>query len=324
MLTETLTQPVGLAEVTLNFRAMNTAIELLIYPEASQVDRAIATSHQIEQLFADTEAALSRFRPESELSQLNRQGYLENASAVLYENVASACQMRKLTGGVFDPTILDALEAAGYDRSFEQLGKGAPRLFTPRQDQSFASWRNPAFPQVELDPLTHSIRLAPGVRLDLGGIAKGSTVDAAAKLLSEAGFTSFMISAGGDMYLRGCPPQNSQGWQVGVANEAPGFGGDITQLLVSDKAVATSATTGRRWSVGHQIRHHLIDPRTRQPSDNGLAAVTVVANTVQMADVMAKTALILGPAETAQTHLKQKAELAAILFVTLDGQLIEL
>ncbi len=308
-----------LAEVTLNFRAMNTAIELLIYVPKVEADKAVVVSHQVEGLFIETEAALSRFRPESELSQLNRQGYLEHASEVLYQNVAAACQMHDLTGGIFDPTILDALETAGYDRTFEGL-KDSPRLVPSRSLPDLKTFNN----SIHLDQVKHRIELGKGVRLDLGGIAKGSTVDLAAKILRQNGFKSFMVSAGGDMYLEGCPPQDSRGWVVNIQNEAPNFIGDITTIQVIDKAVATSSTTGRRWLINGQTRHHLIDPRIQQPSANGLAAVTVVASNVQMADVMAKTALILGHTETAQLKLKQKAQLSAILFVTLQGELIEL
>ncbi|NWJ94449.1 MAG: FAD:protein FMN transferase [Chloroflexi bacterium] len=319
-----------LFEAALNFRAMNTTIELLIYAPTDKVEEVKSAGHQIKTLFVESEATLSRFRPESELSKLNRQGYLENSSALLYENVAAAWQMRDLTSGIFDPTILDALEAAGYDRSFELLKGGLPQLFTFRQTSRPDAWYNSAQAWIKLDPLSRSIQLAPGLRLDLGGIAKGSTATRAVELLRHFPFSSFMLNAGGDMYLHSSPPQNSQGWRVDIANEALGATGDITSFLVINKAVATSSTTGRQWRLGGQSRHHLIDPRTRQPTNNGLAAATVVAETVQMADVMAKTALILfDPKATQQAvenllALKQTAGLDTILLQTAQGELIEL
>jgi FAD:protein FMN transferase len=320
--TETNDQPANVVEITLNFRAMNTDIELLLYATDEEIAKAEAASHEIETLFAQTEALLSRFRPESELSLLNRQGYIENASELLLESLTAACQMRELTNGIFDPTILRALEAAGYDRSYELLQNDGPQLAIRRPFRNNVAWYDPEQPQIKIDRAKRSVQLAPNVLVDLGGIVKGATVDRAAQLLRQAGFSNFMIGAGGDMYLEGHPLQNSQGWIVGVANEAPGFSGDITSLQVSNKAVATSATTGRRWQLEGRTQHHLIDPRTQQPTDNGLAAVTVVADSVQIADVMAKTALILGFEQTVQMNLQQKANLDAILFVTLDGQLL--
>jgi thiamine biosynthesis lipoprotein len=322
-MTEKSFRPEEPVEVSLNFRAMNTQIELLIYPPAQEAERAVALGQQVETMFQETEAALSRFRSDSELSKLNNQGYLDNVSELLYASVAAACRMRDLTEGVFDPTILKALEAAGYDRSFELLGQGTPQVFTRHVTVYPPQWQGAQQPKIELDPTRRSIRLAPGIKIDLGGIAKGMTVDRAARLLREAGFSSFMISAGGDMYLEGQPPQDNRGWLVEVANEAPGHSGNIATLQVFNKAVATSSTTGRRWQLGGQTRHHLIDPRTGQPAATDLAGVTVVAETVEMADVMAKTALILGPEQTTRLNLKQTANLSTILFVTLQGELIE-
>ncbi|HEX2914353.1 MAG TPA: FAD:protein FMN transferase [Chloroflexia bacterium] len=311
-----------LREVSLNFRAMNTGIELLIY--TTEAEKAVQTVQQIEALFATNEATLSRFRPESELSELNHKGYLENASELLYRNVVAARRMQALTGGIFDPTILDALEAAGYDRSFEMIAGRGPQLFARNPLIHFSNQRTGGEAWIELDETRRSIRLAPGVRVDLGGIAKGTTVDQAADLLRREGFDSFMVSAGGDMYLRGCPPQDSRGWNVLVEDPVRGNDATITSLQVANKAVATSSTMGRRWQLGGQTRHHLIDPRTNQPADTGLASVTVVAEAVQFADVMAKTALILGPEKMAESTLMEKAQLSSIIFVTLEGKLIQL
>ncbi|NWJ47266.1 MAG: FAD:protein FMN transferase [Chloroflexi bacterium] len=313
-----------LFEVSLNFRAMNTSIELIIYAAETDTDKAVAAANNIELIFNETEAQLSRFRPDSELSTLNNRGFLENPSPLMYEMIVAACKMRDLTEGIFDPTILEALESAGYNRSFETLRAGTPQLFAPRATPTFKNYPSKTQNSIEFDPQGRYIRLASGVRVDLGGIAKGSTVDRCADLLRKSGFKSFMISAGGDMYLEGSPPQDKNGWVVSVENEAPGFTGDITTLQVANKAVATSSTTGRSWLLDNQIRHHLIDPRTGQPSDNGLAAVTVVADTVRMADVMAKTALIMGREQCEKINLKQRGALNAILFVTLAGELIQL
>ena len=320
------TAEIEIMEVALNFRVMNTDIELLIY--TNEAEKAVTASHTVETIFAETEASLSRFRPNSELSRLNQQGYLEEASLLLYQNVEAALQMNLLTEGIFDPTILNALEAAGYDRSFELIGgakaAGPHLLNTPA---IIANYNNAQL--LKLDPTRRSIKLPYGTHLDLGGIAKGATVDRVAEFLRQSGFENFMISAGGDMFLQGYPPQAvaEQGWSVAVQNplaEAKAADEILTTLLISNKAVATSATTGRRWLVNGQRRHHLIDPRTGEPTDNGLAAVTAVATSVQRADVMAKTALILGPAEVQRRNLLQQTGLTSLLFVTLQGEMIEL
>lgn len=309
-------------ELALKFRAMNTGIELTIFTD--EVEKATAATQRVEELFQKNEDVLSRFRPNSELSKLNRAGYLENASDLLYKNVAAACRMREFTGGIFDPTMLDALEAAGYDRSFELISKGYPQLFTLHQMDNLGRWQPDTRRSVELDLARKSIKLAPGVRIDLGGIAKGTTVDEAAELLRQEGFENFMVSAGGDMYVEGCPPQDERGWKVLIDDPNDPAAEPVGLLLVANKAVATSASTGRSWYLGQQRFHHLIDPRTHQPSASLIASATVVAPTVQIADVMAKVALILGPAQTIENHLKEKAGLTTITFVSLEGEIIEL
>jgi len=98
----------------------------------------------------------------------------------------------------------------------------------------------------------------------------------------------------------------------------------VAELFASNEAVATSSSTGRSWYLGRQRYHHLIDPRTHEPANTLIASVTVVAGSVQVADVLAKTALILGPEQTRQSGLIEKAGLKSLVFVTLEGEVIRL
>ena len=111
-----------MSEFSHNFRAMGTDVGLWLWPDDDQqAQPALAES---EQFFAQTEARLSRFQPESELSQLNRAaGRPFAASDLLYDLVETALTWRERTAGIFDPTILEALIAAGYDRSFEKVAE---------------------------------------------------------------------------------------------------------------------------------------------------------------------------------------------------------
>lgn len=309
-------------EVVHTFRAMNTGVEITVF--TADTNRAIGAAQQVEGLFRHNEAVLSRFWVQSELTRLNRTGFLENASDLLYDNIAAACRMRELTEGIFDPTLLDALEAAGYDRSFELIAKGYPQLFTLHQLDNLGRWKpqNPHW--IELDPAQKSIKLGPGVRIDLGGIAKGTTVDQATSLLRQAGFTDFTVSAGGDMFVQGRPPHRHEGWQVLIDDPNHKGAEPVAYLYASNEAVATSSSTGRSWYLGRQRYHHLIDPRTHEPANTLIASVTVVAASVMLADVMAKTALILGPQQIRASGLIEKAGLKSLVFVTLEGDVIRL
>ena len=306
------------AEYSLNFRAMNTEIELILYGENDSErtrQRLERAAGQVSLIFSQTEDRLTRFRPESELSQLNAKGYLRHASPLLFESVEAAMEMTRLTDGIFDPAILENLEKAGYDRSFELLT-------TPSYTRSslFATWPSEGrYHQIKLDRASRSIELPAGVRLDLGGIGKGMTVDRASRFLQEVGFQDFAVSAGGDMFLSGHPPLFDEGWTIGVTNPFnPAT--DLTQITVQNRAVATSSVTKRRWQQGGQTRHHLIDPRTGKPVVNNLAAVTVSATSTALADVLAKTALILGPDE-GKAFISRQPDCWAI-FVTLNQEII--
>ncbi len=300
------------------FRAMNTEIEVLIYPNATSQhsfeQKAKVATEKVMRLFEKAEASLSRFNPDSELSQLNRDGSLERTSLLLYEAICAALKMARLTLGVFDPTILEALEKAGYNRSFELLAQPGVTCANKAIFPSLNKYR-----EVRLEPKHRTIHLPEGTRIDLGGIAKGMTVDSAVTLLRESGFKNFMISAGGDMYLSGNDIDRQSGWYVNVQNPFT-LSYNLTGLQVKNCAVATSSITKRRWLRGGKLQHHLIDPRTAQPVENSLACVTVIAPTVRQADVLAKTALILGQDE-GRRFIEQQAGCAG-LFIRQDGSLL--
>ena len=275
-------------EVSRAFRAMNTEVTAIIVAEREREDEAACALGRVETLFAEVEAALSRFRPESELSALNRAaGAPFLASPLLFEVVTLALEAARATDGLFDPTVLGALAAAGYDRSFELLTADAASAHPPPPSAP-GSWRD-----VRLDPARRIIHLPPGCGLDLGGIGKGWAVDQAVEALRP--FGSFAVDAGGDLYAAGTQADGSP-WTVGVEDPRDAER-DLLVLAVRDRAVATSSVARRRWRQGGQERHHLIDPRTGLPAESGVLSVTVVAGTVARAEVIAKVALLLGPDE---------------------------
>jgi thiamine biosynthesis lipoprotein len=291
-----------MVEVTRRFRAMNTDVLAVVAVGVTEEAPAAVALEEIERLFASVEACASRFRPDSELSQLNRSaGRPFAASPVLYALVEAALQGAAETEGAFDPTLLDALERAGYDRSFDQLPDERP---SPSEGGGPTSeGDSPALPvagaadwrRIRLDPEGRTITLPPGCRIDLGGIGKGWTVDEARARLREGGFRDFALDAGGDLYAAG-RQGDGEPWSVGVADpDRPEQ--DLAVLAVDGRAVATSTTARRRWRIEGEARHHLIDPRTRRPAASGVVSATVEADSVARAEVLAKAALVLGPEE---------------------------
>jgi FAD:protein FMN transferase len=255
------------------FRAMGTTVELHLDAEGAAAE-AVLRSAEAE--LARLEALLSRFLPGSELSRLNRFGELAPGPDLLAVTEA-ALAARDLTAGRFDPTVHDAVVAAGYDRTFELVAAGVPAR---------AAVAAACGGGVEIDPASGRIRLEPGVRLDLGGIAKGYAADRALEILGEAG--PALVDAGGDVAVTGRP------WPVGV--ETPD--GTIT-LELEHGALATSGRDRRRWQAPDGERHHLIDPSTGLPAEGDLLRVTAVATTAVDAEVLAKALFLAGDAERA-------------------------
>ncbi len=255
---------------------MGTEVECLLEgdgrPEVAEALRGI------EREFERLEEILSRFRPESELMRLNREGSL-HASPDLFRVVELALDARERTGGVFDPTIHDALVTAGYDRTFEELESVRAQVAV------LPSAAPSCHGRVWIDPETRLIVLDDGVRLDLGGIAKGDTVDRACELLGSLG--PCLVNAGGDVAVSG---QLERGpWPVGVDVPA----GSLT-VGVASGGLATSGRDRRRWLRDGEERHHLIDPSTGSPADTDLVRVTACAGRAAEAEVHAKTLLLVG------------------------------
>jgi thiamine biosynthesis lipoprotein len=255
------------------FRAMNTSVEVRVADPAYTPLLARA-----ERLFSDVEVRFSRFRPHSELSRLNRSG----GGVVSPEMLALLQRARRLhqeTGGVFDPCVLPALAAAGYDRSFEQVRDRGHMAVAQRPTATFAD--------VMVDVAASRVTLPAGAMLDLGGIGKGYAVDRAAELLRPARHA--LVNAGGDIFALGTP---GVGWPASVMHP---LNGEVAgEINLRDEALATSTTAVRRWRAGGVEMHHLIDPRTGAPARTGVIAASVVAPEAVIADVYAKTALILG------------------------------
>jgi len=262
----------ALAEHRDNFRAMDTDIDVSIYAAV----RPLAAFASVRILFEQQEARFSRFRPSSLLSSLNRGAVVDDA--LFAEVCRLALEASALTGGLFNPMVLPALEAAGYDRTFRDVQGGEPSAqLVPRLDECVHVEGN-------------TVQLLAG-KLDLGGIVKGWTVDKAAELLL-AECDAVLINAGGDMRTTGHEP-GVDGWHTGVAGPA---GGLVWQGLL-DGALATSTVLRRRWATrSGAAAHHLIDPRTALPAQSSFVQVSAWATETWLAECWAKAVLIGGPA----------------------------
>jgi thiamine biosynthesis lipoprotein len=266
--------------------------------DGTSVHRAL---HAAEDEVNACERVLSRFDSRSDLSRLNRtSGEWVAVDERLVEALAAAARGRIDTGGLFDPTILPALTAAGYDRSFELLsGTHTGRL---------GGWRAGA--RIGLDPSSGAARIERGAAVDLGGIGKGFAATRAlnAMLTVWPALPGALVDLGGDIAVWGRPPEGGP-WRVEIGN--PRGHEPCGTLELTSGGVATSGRDTRRFGPGKQL-HHLIDPATGVPAEAGPLSVTVVAADATEADTYA-TAIGIATVAEARNLLAARPDLAAFL-----------
>lgn len=284
------------------FRAMGTLCAIAVTAGAGE--RTLARKALIagRREVAACESALSRFDSESDLSRLNRAGgEWVIADLRLIEALAAASSARGETDGLYDPTILPVLAAAGYDRSFE--------LLDGREAATVADWRGAG--AIDVDPDAGRVRIDAGAEVDLGGIGKGFAATRALAAVRAAWPEAHgaLADLGGDIEVWGAPPEGGR-WRVDIAD--PRAAGALAGTLeLSSGGVATSGRDTRRFGPGGSL-HHLIDPRTAAPAADGPLAVTVVAPSATDAEAHA-TALAIADLADARAYVTARPGLGALL-----------
>lgn len=279
------------------FTAMGSRINALWDSDAPPPAEWLA----LPDTFEAWEQSLSRFRPDSELSRLNAQSNVAiPVSDTLAEVLAVAHTAAEMSEGLVIPTLLAQLEAWGYTRDFEELAAVTPHVI-PRTP--VAAWN-----AVTFEPRTKRVILHQGVRLDLGGVAKGWAADTLAHRF--ASHAPVLIDVGGDIAVSGARA-DSGAWAIAVKN--PFTPDDPTPLrlaLLKAGGIATSGRDYRQWQVGAQQAHHIIDPRTGDPAASDVLTATVIAPSAVEAEVAAKVVVIRG-SEAGLAWIAQRPTLAA-------------
>jgi thiamine biosynthesis lipoprotein len=284
-----------IGELDYTFRAMGSDVRLLIGDpllpsclsplEAADRERAFVWN------FSDR---LSRFRPDSDLSVLNRDpSWSVPAPPLLRAAVAAGLWAAKRSGGLVDPTLVGALERSGYDRSLdgvrpaslrEALAHAPPRR--PAQPDPAARWS-----RVVVDDEAGAITRPPGVMIDTGGTGKGLCADAVAVRLGR--YMRFIVDCGGDIAIGGVGPQ-LRPYEIVI--EHPLTGASIGSIKVARGGIATSGLNVRIWRrADGSYAHHLLDPSTGSPAWSGLIGATALGESALEAETLSKMALLLGP-----------------------------
>lgn len=264
---------------------MGVDARLVVYaPDLPAAERACEAAFS---RIAALDTIMSDYRRGSELNRLCARagGAPVPVSPELYRVLERAGEISRQSGGAFDPT-------AGPLIALWRAARKNGRL--PDQKELDRARRLVGWGKVRLDPSARTVRLAlPGMKLDLGGIAKGHAADEAQRVLRAHGVDRALVQLGGDLVVSGAPP-GTDGWRVRVPNADEGAG--PRDLAFVHRAVSTSGDTEQFAVIGGRRYSHVVDPRTGRALTNRVQ-VTVTAADGLTADPVSTAVSVLGEEE---------------------------
>ena len=261
-----------------DFFAMDTYMSVLVNGSGAEeaVEEAVAEVHRLD-------ALLSTGKNDSEVGKINENGggslsedgkYLFKAAMELYDK----------TGGLFDISIYPVMELWGFtDQKY--------RVPSDRELKEALSLVDAS--RISLDEKSGKLTFAEeGMKIDFGGIAKGYTSARLMEVFRKKGIRSALVNLGGNVQALGTKPDGSK-WRIAVQDpEDPS--GMIGILSIADQAVITSGGYERFFEADGKTYHHIIDPRTGHPAENGLISVTIICADGTKADGLSTSLFIMG------------------------------
>ena len=242
-------------------------------------------------------ALFSHWDPRSELSRLNAAppGFWA-VSEPFWNLLNAAMDLADETNGAVDPTLGALVDLWGFGppgpRPLNGFGTGHT---TPFEEEIAAARALSGWGILRFNREARAVQQLGGVKLDLSGIAKGHAVDRVSDRLTARGATHHLVEIGGELRGAGVKPDGMPWWAE--LQQAPGAPGPRIVAALFDLACATSGDWVRNFEVYGQRFSHTIDGRTGRPVENGVASVTVLADTAMYADAMATALTVMGPEE---------------------------
>jgi len=283
-----------MAEHDLTFDAMGSHVRMLIGEPGPGMAPAAQAAEQGRCFIQQFDAALSRFKSDSELCRLNADPRERvPASELMRRAVEAGIFAAERSGGLVDPTLVGEIEQAGYVASragmtgvplAEALADAPPRRpGAPRPEQRWRGFR--------VDDEAGEVVRPPGLRFDTGGTGKGLAADMLAAALR--GYSRFIVDCGGDIRIGGADALVHP-YEVFV--EHPISGDRAHVLRLGSGGVATSGINVRIWrGEDGRYAHHLLDPASGEPAWTGLVGATALGDTALEAETLSKAALLSGP-----------------------------
>jgi thiamine biosynthesis lipoprotein len=283
---------------------MGTRISVELWAEPgvdgeAAIDAVMAEMRRIDK-------AMSTFKADSEVSQVNARAFQQamRISDELFDLLTKAIEFSRKTEGAFDITYA----SVGFMYDFRSARK-------PTDEQIAQALPAVNYRHIVLDPRARTVRFTrPGVRIDLGGIAKGHAVDRCIELLQRRGITRALVSAGGDSRIIG--DRFGHPWVIGLRH--PDRKNEVFQRIpLVDAALSTSGDYERFFEKDGVRYHHIIDPHSGR-SASLVRSATIIGPDATTTDGLSKTAFVLGPEKAIEIY-NRLPDVDAIL-VAPDGK----
>ncbi|MHC4431818.1 MAG: FAD:protein FMN transferase [Planctomycetota bacterium] len=247
------------------------------------IHAALEEIHKVDELMSD-------YKSDSEISPVNKRA-AEVPVAVsesTYEVLRRSVKFSTLTDGAFDITVGPLMDL------FREAEKGAA---APSPEQIAEVKAKIGFEKLKLDDENRTVQfLVAGMRLDLGGIAKGYAIDKAVEAAQRSGALGGIVDIGGDIRCFGLPPEGRDHWLIAVQdpNTAQTTGdGLLMKLKVTDAAVATSGDYQQFVMIEGQRHSHIMNRQTGSSAE-GLSSVTIISASATDADALATSVSVMG------------------------------
>ena len=294
-------QPVT-TRVTETRLLMGTLVNLTLITDDEQAGCATLTA-SLDHM-ARLERVMSRHQADSQLSRLNRDGYLDHADTHLVRVLREAVTLSALTEGAFDVTVKPLVDL--YEAHF-QADHGLPA-----PDSIAAALQNVGTHYLDVQE-NHITFTRPQMAITLDGIAKGYIVDEGVSILRQHGFQNVLVEAGGDLAASGVKT-HEHSWRIGIQSPRQDGAQLFHTFSITNQAAATSGDYMQAYSDDLKA-HHIVDPRTGWSAPE-LASATVVASNAMLADVFATAMMVMG--STHGPALVEKIPLCEAYLVTKD------
>ena len=264
--------------------------------------------------FESVDNSMSDYKADSELSRVNRKAYENDVkiSEELFEVLQKSVMLSRQTNGAFDITVGPLVDL---------LHSAEKKAVAPSQEQIEQAKLRVGFDKLRLDEQKRTVRFGVGgMRLDLGGVAKGYAIDRAVAAMQNGGATGGMVDIGGDIRCFGAPPPGKEDWLIGLqdpseADDLDISGAVLLKLKLMDAAVATSGDYRRFALIEGKKYSHIINTGSSR-SSSGLASVTIISQRDALeADALATAVSVLG-VEDGLLLVESRPQTEAILIST--------